>query len=280
MHPELLRPEAARFYVDALTALTGSGVPFLVGGAYAFERYTGIARDTKDLDIFVHPRDCERVLDVLAAAGYRTEITFPHWLGKAHCGEDVLDVIYSSGNGVARVDDGWFEHAVPQTVLGVPAMLCPPEETIWSKSFIMERERFDGADVAHLLRACAATLDWTRLLRRFGPLWRVLFAHFVLFGFVYPSDRALIPAWVMDELARRLADEHTRPASGAPVCAGTLVSRAQYLVDIDAWGLHDARLLLGTMGEADVDRWTAAIEHACPKATDGMQESDADRGDR
>ena len=32
-------------------------MPFLVGGAYAFERYTGIARHTKDFDLFIHPRD-------------------------------------------------------------------------------------------------------------------------------------------------------------------------------------------------------------------------------
>ena len=26
------------------------------------------------------------------------------------------------------------------------------EESLWQKAFIMERERYDGADVAHLLR--------------------------------------------------------------------------------------------------------------------------------
>ena len=42
-------------------------------------------------------------------------------------------------------------------VLDKEVKLCPPEEIIWSKSFIMERERFDGADINHLLRICAAT---------------------------------------------------------------------------------------------------------------------------
>ena len=28
-------------------------MPFLVGGAYAFARYTGIERHTKDFDVFV-----------------------------------------------------------------------------------------------------------------------------------------------------------------------------------------------------------------------------------
>jgi hypothetical protein len=28
----------------------------------------------------------------------------------------------------------------------VPVIFCPPEEMIWSKAFVMERERYDGAD--------------------------------------------------------------------------------------------------------------------------------------
>ena len=34
----------------------------------------------------------------------------------------------------------------------MPALVVPAEEMIWSKAFIQERERFDGADIHHLLR--------------------------------------------------------------------------------------------------------------------------------
>src|SRR5262249_13127993 len=153
----------------------------------------------------------DAALIALAAVGCRTEITFPHWLAKAATAEGVIDIIFSAGNGVAVVDDEWFTHAVDATVLGVLVKLCPPEETIWSQAFIMERERFDGADLAHLLRACAPDLDWQRLLRRFGPHWRVLLGHLVLFGFVYPGERWRIPAAVMCELTERLAREADRP---------------------------------------------------------------------
>jgi len=53
----------------------------------------------------------------------------------------------------------------------------------------MERERFDGGDIAHLIRGSGRDLDWQRLLNRFGPHWRVLFSHLVMFGFCYPSER-------------------------------------------------------------------------------------------
>jgi hypothetical protein len=267
-----LSQEACAFYVGALRALRAAGVPFLVGGAYAMERYTGLSRNTKDLDVFVHPRDTDAALAALAAAGHETEIAFPHWLGKAHCGDDTVDIIYSSGNGFAAVDDEWFEHAVDDTVLGVPAKLCPPEETIWSKAFIMERERYDGADIAHLLRACAEALDWPRLLRRFGSHWHVLLSHLVLFTFIYPSERARIPGWVFNELVGRLRNELEHPPSSDRLCRGTLISRAQYLVDVESWGYRDARLAApATMSPEDLAVWTAAIEDSAqPRpVTDG-----------
>lgn len=251
-------------YTEALPRLVESGVPFLVGGAYALERYTGIARDTKDFDVFLHRRDLDRALAVLGTIGCRTEVTFPHWLAKAMTAEGLIDVIFSAGNGVAVVDDEWFEHAVESVVFGIPLKLCPPEETIWSKAFIMERERFDGADVAHLLRARAPHLDWARLLRRFGPHGRVLLSHLVLFGFIYPGERWRIPATVMRELTARLtADE---PVPDERPCQGTLLSRAQYLTDIEKWGYADGRRTLGTMSDDDIALWTDAIEEREPPA--------------
>jgi hypothetical protein len=258
--PETCLDTAARtFYRRVMARLDEDGTPFLVGGAYAFERYTGIARHTKDFDLFVHPRDVDRILAALAADGCTTDTPFPHWLAKAYCEVDVVDLIFSSGNGVALVDDDWFRHGVAETVLDVPVRLIPPEEMIWSKSFVMERERYDGADVAHILRACAETLDWPRLLHRFGDHWRVLLHHVVVFGFIYPSERARVPAAVMRELMGRLDRELTRSATER-VCQGTLISRAQYLVDVEHWGYADPRLApAGNMTDEERERWTAGI---------------------
>jgi hypothetical protein len=252
--------EAHEVYRVALDRMIESRVPFLVGGAYAFARYTGIERFTKDFDVFLRARDLERVHGALASVGFAVSRPFPHWLAKAHRGDDFVDLIYSSGNGVARVDDDWFTHGVDAEVLGVPVKLVGPEEIIWSKSFIMERERYDGADVAHLLRAAAADIDWARLVERFGPYWRILFSHLVLFGFVYPGERNAIPIWVTEQLSERLADEvRTSPAT-EHVCQGTILSRQQYLTDIERWGYQDARVFpRGHMSEADTATWTAAI---------------------
>jgi hypothetical protein len=254
-----LDPRTQDFYCRALAALSASGLPYLVGGAYAFARYTGIARHTKDLDVFVHRDDVESALAVLDGIGCHTEVTYPHWLGKAKCSGDFVDVIYSSGNGLARVDDEWFAHAIPDHVFDIPVRLTPPEEMIWSKAFVAERERYDGADVIHLLRACASELDWDRLMRRFDRHWRVLLSHLVLFGFVYPSERTVIPERVLVPLIKRLEIEQLSPAPRR-VCRGTLLSRAQFLVDVKEWGYEDVRHDPDVhMTHEHIDRWTDAI---------------------
>lgn len=248
------------FYKNALELLNENGLPYLVGGAYAFERYTGIERHTKDFDIFIREQDYPDFERVFATAGYHTERAFPHWLGKAFFEDSFIDLIYASGNGIAVVDDLWFENAVNEIVFEIPVKLCPAEEIIWSKSFIMERERFDGADIAHIIRARAEQIDWDRLVWRFTGHWRILFSHLVLFGYIYPDQRNRIPAAVMQTLMERLESElNTKGDEG--VCQGTLLSRQQYLVDVDRWRLADARELpRGDMSRKDIDHWTAAIE--------------------
>jgi hypothetical protein len=255
------------FYIHVMNRLNTAGVPFLVGGAFALARFTGIERNTKDFDIFVRREDVERTLAALSDDTCRTEFTFTHWLAKAICGHDFVDIIFASGNAVSPVDDEWFEHAPAENVLGVRALLSPPEEMIWSKAFIMERERFDGADVMHLFLRCGPHLDWARLLRRFGDHWRVLFAHIVMFNFVYPGEHSKIPVWVIEHLTARLQKETREPPPNQHVCQGPLISRAQYLIDIQLWGNKDARLgPNGFMSDEEVKRWTAAIHEPKPVA--------------
>jgi len=243
-------------FVNALKLLSGTGVPFLVGGAYAFERHTGIARHTRDLDVFIREQDFEALKDRFEAVGFRGDVPFPHWLGKVYKGRTYVDLIFSSGNGMARVDDAWFENAADGEVLGVPVRLCAAEEMIWSKAFIMERERFDGADVLHLLHERASVMDWHRLLAHFADHTPVLFAHLVLFGYVYPGERGRIPLWVWTQLQGELGRDDARH-NGDRVCRGTFLSRSQYLVDIER-GYHDARLTEGVMGRDDLATWTEA----------------------
>ena len=247
------------FYLTSMAALRDADVPFLIGGAYVVEIYANVLRRTKDFDLYVRPHHVDAALGALARAGFNTEVTSPHWLAKARHGRDYVDLIFRAGNGLCEVDDCWFARARDHELLGMPVKLCAPEEMIWMKAYIMERERFDGADIAHILQSCAEKLDWPHLIHRFGPDWRVLLSHLVLFGYIYPGERDKIPAAIMDDLIARLRSER-RTAGADRICRGTLLSRKQYLMDIQDRGFRDARLQQRVhMNAKDIAHWTRAI---------------------
>jgi hypothetical protein len=138
----------------------------------------------------------------------------------------------------------------------------------------MERERFDGADIHHLLRCKGAQLDWEHLLRRFGDRhWEVLLTHLITFRFSFPCQKAKVPTWVMRELIARLHRLEDEPACTARICRGTLLSRQQYLHETNAEGYLDAR-------EWESEGWTGdqAYPVKYPGASGGRD--DAHRGGR
>ena len=96
------------------------------------------------------------------------------------------------------------------------------------------------------------------VLMRFGDYWRVLLSQLILFGFTYPDKRQNVPAWVMDELMRRLSV--SRPNQNSDVCYGTLLSREQYLHDVERLKYRDGRAEpIGPMSEEQIRIWSAAI---------------------
>jgi hypothetical protein len=253
-------PKTKPFFSEVLGQFQSSGIPFLVGGGFAMRRHTGLTRPRRDLDLFVLPKDAHRALQHFSDLGYRVELTFPHWLGKIYRKRAYVDVIFSSGNGLVAVDDGWFEHSIEATVLGTSVRICPAEEMIWSKSFVMERERYDGADIHHLLSACSKDLDWKRLLDRFQSNRLVLLSHLVLFVFVYPNESTIVPSFVWNDLLAWLDGERRHPSEAGRVCRGPLLSRSQYL-DALQRGYRDPRLRPeGNMRPQDVAIWTDAAK--------------------
>jgi hypothetical protein len=235
---------------EALRILQEQRFEPMVGGAYALKTHTGIWRDTKDLDLFLRRDQVGDALQALGRAGYRTELTDPLWLAKAFAGPYFIDLIFSSGNGIAIVDEHWRRRAATGKVLDRNALIVPAEEMIWQKAFIQERERFDGADIHHLLRCKGARLDWNHLLMRFGePHWEVLLVHLITFRFAFPSEKEQVPDWVMREMMQKLQRREAQPAAKERVCRGTLLSRQQYLPETNVEGYRDAR-------EIEVQGWT------------------------
>jgi hypothetical protein len=64
----------------------------------------------------------------------------------------------------------------------------------------------------------------------------------------------------MEELGGRVSDETRQPDSKEKICYGTVISRQQYLKDVQEWGYRDARQKpLGNMSAQDIAHWTAGI---------------------
>ena len=248
--PNDLPESTAEFYQSAMEVLKRAEIPFLIGGAYALAHHAEIIRHTKDLDIFMRPSDRDRALQAFEQAEYRTEIRYDYWLAKVFANGDMVDLIYRSPNGVNTVNDEWFERAAEGAVLGCEVKLCSAEHMIISKCYVMNNDRNDLADVMHLLFGCSDTLDWDFLISGFGKHPRLLLAHCILFGFVYPSERSRIPARHVQELLDMVRSEDS---TFERVCNGTLLSHSQYAPDLDQRGFVDGRLQPhGNMSVADV----------------------------
>ena len=234
-HEEDLK-EANAFYREALELLNESGETFLLGGAFAIRHHTGIFRNTKDLDVFCKPSQYTRILKFFADKGYRVELTDSRWLAKVFKDDYFIDVIFNSVSNICTVDDSWFKHAVDDQFDGIPVKIIAPEELIWCKTYVQNRERYDGADVNHLLLKCGKALDWKRLFTRLDSHWLLLLDKLLLFQFVYPGDfRDIIPQWLFDELIKRAQEQYSIPASTEKVCLGPLIDNTQYKTDIIEW---------------------------------------------
>jgi hypothetical protein len=256
-----LAPDTARFYQHTLEILQQAGVPHMLAGAYALAQYTGIVRDTKDLDLFIKPEDRDWALQVLANADYETEIRFPFWIAKAKCGDAFVDLIYRSPNGVGIVTDEWLARAKTCRLLGLQAAVVAPEEMLFCKIFILNNDRNDLADVMHLLNSYADRLDWERVLALCDPYYHVLLSHMILFGFVYPSERTRLPQHILKSLTDRL---FTAKSSGEKVCNGSLLSHSQYKIDIEQRGFIDGRLKFMTSRDI-IDATISADDQAKPE---------------
>lgn len=237
--PILQNPDAEGFYSEAVRQLAESGVPFLLAGTFALSAYTGISRQTKDVDVFCRPGDYPHILARFKRLGYRIVIEDDRWIAKVLKGRLFLDVIFASSNGVVPIDDRWFEHARQSTVLGTPVKVIGPTELVWSKCFIQARDRYDGADIAHMILRGSDQIDWARLLHHMDVHWELLLIHLLGFQWIYPSERDKVPRWLMDELLRRLAVKRHEHTPGEKVCRGRLLSSKDYQIDVKLWGFKD-----------------------------------------
>lgn len=235
--PEIPEKQESLFR-EVLTALEEKKVPFVVSGAFALQKHTGIYRSTKDLDVFLEAQDVPRALAHLQEHGFECEVRDPVWLAKAHRDGFFVDLITGMSNAVIVVDSSWIARAHPATVFGVPTRVLAPEELIASKLFVTRRERFDGADIAHVIYGTRGDIDWQRVLHLTGEHWEILLWALLLFRYVYPAHSNYVPQWLWQDLLGRLTRALCTPDPTARF-RGSLVDDVMFSIDLNEWGLDN-----------------------------------------
>jgi hypothetical protein len=146
-------------YGRALQVLDDAGVPYLVGGGLAMLRY-GAARDTKDLDIFIHRGDAERAMDALSLSGFTTLETDLNWLRKAQMTDVYIDLILWS-KGPIDLTPEEVDRAAHITIDGIPIRVFAPEDLLLRKIYVMRDDGLDWSDAFSIIDAAGPSLDWS-----------------------------------------------------------------------------------------------------------------------
>lgn len=230
--------EERRLYREVLLVLNELAVPYAVSGAFALQHHTGIWRDTKDLDLFLTSQNVGRALGGLQAAGFECKVWDPVWLAKAHQGDFYVDLITGMSNAVVIVEDSWIERASPAVIVGVEAKVLAAEELIASKIFVTRRERFDGADIAHVIYGTQGKLNWDRILQLADDHWEMVFWALILFRYIYPAQTAYVPSRVWDDLVGRFISAIKNPDPKARF-RGSLIDENQFAIDVQEWQLDN-----------------------------------------
>lgn len=255
--PLSIPAEQQSLFREMLKFFERQRIPYAVAGAFAMQQHTGVFRDTKDLDLFLTSNNAGIALELLRDEGFECEVCDPVWLFKARRDGYFVDLITGMSNATIVVDDSWIQRAKPAIVHGVSTRVLAPEELLASKLFVTRRERFDGADIAHIVYGTKGNLEWERILQLAGENWEMLFWALVLFRYVYPGQTHFVPAEVWHDLLHRFENLISHPDPKAQF-RGSLVDDKMFAIDLNEWGL--ANLM-----EAYRERRLSSIPVNCKK---------------
>jgi hypothetical protein len=200
----LIDADQAAVFAHWIRILERTGIAYAVGGAFAVHSYTSIWRNTKDLDVFVRPEDLKLVLEAMRDDGFPGAVIDVFWLAKIFSGTLFMDLIFGLQNNCIRIDSEWFRSARTEKVLGATTRIIGIEELIASKMYVARRDRFDGADIVHLIRSARGRISWERLLELVKDDHLLLLWHLLLFNYVYPGHADFLPRELMVELFERV----------------------------------------------------------------------------
>jgi hypothetical protein len=200
---ERLPPEEWAIYKAVMVEAQRRGLQFAIGGGFATMTYTRQWRNTKDIDLYIIDRDKDEMVRVLSDSGledyYEQERYQRHWIYRGYKNDVIVDVIWAMANQRAAVDEDWLR-GPELAVDGARFRLVPPEETLWSKLYVIQRERCDWPDSLSLIYAVGADLNWRHVLERVNGDAPLLAALLSVFAWVCPHRSRQLPSSLWNEL--------------------------------------------------------------------------------
>lgn len=165
--------------------------------------YADHPRDTKDIDLYVQPKDREAMIKVVLDAGFSDYFDRNpydrNWIFRGFRDDSIVDVMWAMANQRAQVDPDWLNGPIV-SIDGLGLRLLRPEETLWTKLYVLQKDRCDWPEAINMLSSIGADLDWARLMRRTAEDTPLLAALVHVFQWVCPDQCRALPPAVLDQL--------------------------------------------------------------------------------
>jgi predicted nucleotidyltransferase len=147
----------------AAAALREAGIPFVLAGGIACWARGGPATE-HDVDLCIRKEDADGALEVLEAAGMRTERPPEQWLVKAYDGEALIDLIFEpAGNPVG---DEIFDRADELSVEAVRMPVMAVDDILVTKLMALTEHHLDYDSLLELARPLREQITWDEVRRR------------------------------------------------------------------------------------------------------------------
>jgi predicted nucleotidyltransferase len=181
----------------AIDGLRQHGVPFVIGGGMAFSYYARRWRDTKDVDFFIRKQDRGKAVETLTEIGfvdYHDEKPYDRsWIYRGYKDGNIIDMIWEMANHRAAVDEAWFERAEEVPMRDRRVKMVSPEDLVWLKLYVFQRERCDWPDLLNVLYSRVTRIDWDLLIGNVAEDRMLLASLMALFAWVCPERAATVP---------------------------------------------------------------------------------------
>ncbi|MEA2553391.1 MAG: hypothetical protein QOJ65_1567, partial [Fimbriimonadaceae bacterium] len=199
----LIPQEEWDLYRSVIDKLREKGIRFAVGGGLAFSEYSCRVRNTKDLDLYIFPWDRNAAAAAVLEAGfedYHEKAEYDRsWIFRGYKEPVIVDLIWTAPNHRMVVDARWLTRGRDVVIRGTRLKLIPPEELIWAKMYVLQRDRCDWPDVLNILYNMGHLLDWRHLLNRAGKDVPLLGGVLSAYRWLAPERASNLPAWLWEQ---------------------------------------------------------------------------------